>query len=550
MSNQVDSLRPTRRLLLDRLLLARISSGIGALALVMAVLLLVLQRDITAASLICTISALIGIGLWTVLAPNDFRTLISGRQALYGGNSIFTSVLVVGIVAIIYTLTANSGAAADLTTVGYYSLKPDVQKLVKDLDFSIQVTAFYNSARLNDQALDTPILRMFADAAPDKVRLVFVDPDEQPILAKNFGLVGSFGIYVSALDGKGQPDLNHTVQMRGDVAREAWIAEAILQLKARGRYKVLFTVGHNEIGTDLQKKEDAYAVRAGLENVGIMTGTVDLKNENIPADTTALVLLRPEHDLGQDEVAKLEQYTASGGKLLIMAKPAYRGQIQFMVTANSPMAKYLWATWGIRPQNDIVFDPKSYVEDPYRLLAAKVAQHPITNRDTTGSVPVRPLLTIAQSWELSSTLLQDVNLIPLILSSEQSIGKIDVRKVAANPANSANLQREAGDLAGPLVLAAAAENTRTNARLIVIGDSDWVYNDAITEFDGQYLWTNMMDWLTKYLTNITVSPTIKQLPLIVDTGSLNAVFIITLVVMPGLVLLAGGLVWWDRLRRT
>lgn len=537
------------RLLLDRLAVARLSSGIGGIGLVVAVLAYLLQHDITALVLLGAVIGIVGIGLWTVLAPNDFRTLISGRQALYGSNSLLTSVLVIGIVAIVYTLTANSGVAADLTSLHYYSLKSDVRSVVQNLQEPVQITAFYNSTRLGDQALDTPVLRMFADAAPDRIKLVFVDPDEQPGVATNFGLVGSFGIYLSALDAQGQPNLQRTVKMKGDYAREPWIAEAILQLEAQGKYRVLFTVGHNEIGTDITRQEDAYAIRAGMEKVGIITGTIDLKNEPIPPGTTALVMLRPERDLEQGEVNKVAEYLANGGKLLLLAKPAYRGQIQFMVSPDSPMAKYLWETWGIRPQNDIVYDPKSYVQDPYRLLAATVAHHPITNRDQAGSVPVRPLMTIAQSWEVDKTPRPDIDVFPLILSSDQSVGKMNVRKVAANPDDKANLTLEAGDLRGPLTMLVAAENKKNSARLIAMGESDWVYNDLITDFDGQYLWTNMIDWLTHYLTNITVNPVSKQLPLIVDSGSLNLVLIVTLIVLPGLVLVAGGFVWWDRLRR-
>jgi gliding motility-associatede transport system auxiliary component len=126
---------------------------------------------------------------------------------------------------------------------------------------------------------------------------------------------------------------------------------------------------------------------------------------------------------------------------------------------------------------------------------------------------------------------------------------VNIRTVATNLDNQNNPKPEAGDLKGPLVMMAAAENQATSARLIVIGDWQWTYNDAITLFDGQYLWTNMIDWLTQYLTNITVNPVIKQLPLTVDQQSLNIVTVITLVIMPGLVLVLGGFVWWSRLRR-
>jgi hypothetical protein len=549
MSNWPESPDQNRPVLLDRLALARIGSGVGGLALVVAVLALLVQHDITPLVLVSVVIGIIGIVVWTVLAPNDFRNLITRRQAFYGGGSIFTSILVIGIVAIVYALTVNSGVFADLTSVHYYSLTPDIRATVLSLTTPIQITAFYDRTRLTDQAADTPILRMFADVAPNRVKLVIADPDEQALLARNLGLVGSFGIYVSELNSQGQPDFQRTVQMQGSYAREAWIASAILQLQASGKYKVVFTTGHGEIGTDITLKEDAYGIRAGMEKVGILTGTVDLKSDPIPTGTTALVLLRPQSDLEQSEVNKIAEYMANGGRLLVMAKPAYIGAIQFMTSPNSPMAKYLWDTWGLRPQNDIVFDPKSYLENPYRLLAAYVLPHKITNRDETGTTQIRPLFTIAQSWEVAQTPPNNVRVTTLIASSDQSIGKVNLVKVASNPDNPDNLRVEAGDLKGPLPLMLTAENTATKAKLVVIGDSDWAYNDTVTTYDGQYLWTNTIDWLTQYLTNITVNPVVKQLPLIADQASLNLVAVITLALLPGLVLLTGGFVWWNRLRR-
>ncbi len=536
---------------INRLAAARLCSGIGGIALVTAIVGFLLQRDITLLVLISMVIGIVGIGLWITLVPGDLRALVSGRRALYGSNSIFSSILVIGIVAIVYTLTINSGVFADLTSVGYYSLKPQTRTVIQALPRPLQITAFYNNTRLSDQALDTPVLRMFADSAPDKIRLVFVDPDEQPLIAKQFGLVGSFGIYVSWLDANRQPDMKGTTQMRGTAAQEQWITEAILQLEAQGRYHVLFTVGHNEVGTDIEKKEDAYGIRNGLENVGINTGTIDLKSTEIPADTTALVIVGPERDFEQSEVDKIAKYMANGGKLLILANPAYRGAIQFMISPDSPMYKYLSAVWDIRPQNDIVFDPASYVDNPYSVMPASVAPHKLTNKDDTGATQVRPLLTITQSWDVPAAdkVPKGLSMMPLFLSSPSSVGKTNVRAVAANPDNPDNLKQSPGDLSGPLVLAVAAQNETTKARLLVMGNSDWVLNDMVTTFDGYVLWTNIMDWLTQYLSNIMVTPTVTQLPLITDSATLNVVLLITLIVLPGLVLLAGGLVWWNRAHR-
>jgi ABC-2 type transport system permease protein len=540
---------PTPRVAFDRLAVARISSGIGALAIVVAILAYLLQREITLMLLVSTLIGIGGLGLWLVLAPDDLRAVVTGRRAAHSSNSIFNSVLVIGSIAIVYTLSVNSGIAADMTTVGYYSLKTDAKSIVANVNRPLQITAFYNPSRLSDRTLDMPILQMFADAAPDKIKLVVVDPDEQTLLARKLGLIGSSGIFISYLDQAGQPDPAFTVQTKGAYAREPWIAEAILQLQARGKYRLLFTIGHDEIDTDVEKKAEAYGIRAGADNVGILTGTLDLKNEDIPRDTSAIVVLRPQRDFSENEVAKIAKYMADGGKLLIMAKPAYISSFEFMTSPDSPMSKYLWETWGIRPQQDIVFDPSAYIENPYRVLASSVSKHPILNRDAAGTTQVRPLLTIAQSWEIANDKPASVTTLPLIMSSAKSIGKTNLPKVATNPDDPSNLQLETGDIPGPLVMAAALENSQNNARLIVIGDADWVYNDLVIQFDGMYLWTNMVDWLTQYLSNITVTPKIRELPLIVDTGSLNIVLIISVVILPGLVLLTGGVVWWNRRRQ-
>jgi ABC-type uncharacterized transport system involved in gliding motility auxiliary subunit len=527
---------------LSRIRIARVSSGIGAVALTVAVVSLLFSGDVTGLTLVSAVIALIGIGLWMLLAPDDLRALITGRRAVYGTNSLLVSALFAGIVAIVYSLAANTGITVDLTSTGYYSLKGDVRPVVQNLERPIQITAFYNRLLLGAQSQDAPILQMFADANPSMVRLVYADPDEQPVLARSFGLDTSYGVFVSYLNEDGVPDLRSTgtVRVRGDAPNERLVAEAILQLQARGQFNVTFTTGSGELSLD----QDVTGVRDGLANVGIDVQTVDVGSDDIPAGTTALVVLGPRLDFTAEAVARIERYMAGGGKMLLMAEPAYEGAITFMTAEDSPFARYLEDNWGIRPERDILFDPVAYYVSQYYVRPAQYASgHAVVVKDETGTA-AQPLFMISQSWAVASV--PNVQASVLYATSPQAFGKLDLREVAANPDRAA---ADEGDLPGPLSLVVAAENTVNGARLLVVGDADWVRDDSIQSFDGQYLWTNMIDWLTQFIERVTIDPVALTLPLNASSADLNVAALITMLVLPAVVLLSGAIVWARRVRR-
>lgn len=528
---------------LNRISAARFASLIGALALLVALAGWLASTDITPLVAIAGVIGFSGLGLWMFLAPDDFRATLTGRRAVFGANSALIVIVFTAIVVLVYGLAARSNLATDLTSRGYYQLKANIRPVVEALSRPIQITAFYSRRLLQQQALESPVLRMFVDAAPEKIRLVYVDPDEQPLLARDFGLQSSFGIYVSYLTPTGGPDLRFTAQVSPSLQflNERYIAEAILQLEARGKFKVLFTVGSGEIDTTTI----ATGIRDGMAAVGITVGTVDLTREDIPSDTTAIVILAPFRDFAQPEVDKIKAFTDRGGKLFLMAEPAFRGDVQFMQADDSPMRKYLWEVWGIRNNRDIVFDPLSFYETQYYIRPAQFnEQHPIVQKDSSGT-PAQPLFNITQSWQIDSQPRPNITVLRIYTTSNDAFGKLNLREVAQNPDRAT---RTAIDVPGPLTLVAVAEDSETSARLIVVGDADWIVNDLIVAFDGQILWTNMMDWLTRFLQRISIEPAFRQLPLLVTTNELNIAAFITLGILPGAVLIAGAFVWWRRRR--
>jgi ABC-2 type transport system permease protein len=555
MRRQIEA-RPVQPIVLNRLSVARLASIIGGVAFLVVILGFMAQRDLTPLTIVGTLVGIIGITVWTLLAPDDLRNLISGRQARYGSNSVFAVILAIATVTLLYSFINSTNAVADMTSIGLYTIKANLQPVMNQIgDKKIVITAFYSTSRLNDQSQDAAVLQMFADAKPN-IKVKIVDPNEDPATAQAFGMTNNFSIYVSLQNADGTPDVKNSVHMSCPdndynsatcYANERWIGEAIAQLLARNKFKVLFSTGHGELSTDEASKGDSYLIRTELTDVGIVTGELDLRSQPIPADTSVLVLLSPQADFSQDEVNKIGAYLTGGGKLILMTKPPYVSAYHFMMTNDSPMRNYIGTYWGLQPQPALVYDPASYIGDWYAVQPA----HTATNSKITVNPPssyVKPVFKLANPWAIARNVPANVVITPLFTTSDKSYAKTDLAKVAANP-NPAQLPPEPGDVNGSMVLAASAENTQTGAKIIVLGDSFWTINEVVSSFDGNELWRNLIDYTTSYLTQVTVDPKVASTPLITTSDTLNRILWGTLVFLPGAVLASGAVVMWNRMRR-
>jgi ABC-type uncharacterized transport system involved in gliding motility auxiliary subunit len=107
------------------------------------------------------------------------------------------------------------------------------------------------------------------------------------------------------------------------------------------------------------------------------------------------------------------------------------------------------------------------------------------------------------------------------------------------------------DLAGPVPLAVAAENTNNSSRIVVFGDKDFASDANFTEYGNGDLIINAIDWAAKQdkLINLTVKNTTQRVLVPPQTYTLGLIFLGSIVVLPGLVIFTGFLVWIQRKRR-
>jgi ABC-type uncharacterized transport system involved in gliding motility auxiliary subunit len=109
---------------------------------------------------------------------------------------------------------------------------------------------------------------------------------------------------------------------------------------------------------------------------------------------------------------------------------------------------------------------------------------------------------------------------------------------------------DANDVQPPLQVAVTAQNSTTKARLVVFGDSDFASNQFYAQGANANLLVNAIDWATADETLINVTPrTPTTLTLqLTNALTINAIFVVVVIVMPLLVLIMGGVVWFQRRR--
>jgi gliding motility-associatede transport system auxiliary component len=105
------------------------------------------------------------------------------------------------------------------------------------------------------------------------------------------------------------------------------------------------------------------------------------------------------------------------------------------------------------------------------------------------------------------------------------------------------------DTLGPLSLGVAANRNATEkgARFVVIGDSDFAANQAISQARNGDLFYNTIDWLAQDENLISIRPKSPANRRVNMTESQAATLKwIDLVFLPGIVILSGVYIWWKR----
>jgi ABC-type uncharacterized transport system involved in gliding motility auxiliary subunit len=453
----------------------------------------------------------------------NYRAILaffSKRSSKLGTNTAAMALAVVAILGLANFLGYKHHKRFDWTTEKLFTLSDQTRRIVAGVTKDVKIIRFAKTpdAELADRIAEYTNLN-------HRVSYQAIDPQERPELAKQYGVARMGQVIVTSGD--------HTERL--EETGEQDITSAILKVTRETVKTICFVEGHGEKSIDANAGNGYSAVAGELKKENYQVKSVNLVSENeVPADCTVLVDAGPTKGLFAQEAAAVGKYLDAGGKVLLLLDPDTNANLDDVLRA-----------WNIAVGNNVVIDASGvgrlFGTGPAVPLVVDYGTHAIT-RNFERSMSFFPL---ARTVSLADRTKPEPSAVELLKTSPRSFAVTDLAEL-----KSGKIQLDPKkDQAGPLSLGVAAERKvgDKDARLVVIGDSDFASNQwAGLQRNGD-IFVNAINWLAQDENLISIrpkSPTNRRVTL--SEGQQKGLFWFSLALLPGLVIAAGVYIWWRR----
>ena len=311
---------------------------------------------------------------------------------------------------------------------------------------------------------------------------------------------------------------------------EQFFTSAILGVTDPKPFKAYCLQGHGEHDPASDDEMNGYFKFARvLEDKDVVVGPLSLLTNDVPADCQLLIIAGPRHTLSPEELERIDNYLNHGGRaFILLLNPGIDG------VKKSGLEKTL-ANWGVAVGDGLVTDDAQAKAGQNNVLyVANFGQHDIV-RPLAGSRLGLAFPHAVRPQPGASRAADTAKVVELAFTTER--GKEAGRAGGAVPLMVAV---EKGTIPG-----VAADTGST--RLVVVGDSLFLVN-AIIEFDANRDFEILaVNWLLDRVQLLAIGPRpIHEYKISLTQSQMSGARWILMGAMPGVVLLAGLLVWAGR----
>ncbi len=472
------------------------------------------------------------LGIYVALDPEDVWAKLTGRGALYSGNTLVLAVAALVILGFLNVLGSRFQNKVDLTANQQFTLSDQSKRVAENLPQPVKVTAFLTTSDSRKSDFQT-LLNDYSARSGGKLTYELVDPEQKPSDAIAAGITET-GTVVYQMGDKKQNSTGTT---------ERDISTALVKL-IRPEKKVYFTQGHGERSLDGFDQGDFSQLKQALQRDNFTTDQLNLvSTRDVPDDAAAVIIGGPTSRFVPEELDALKAYLDGGGKLLLMVGPG--SQADF----NDLLGKY-----GVSiDTNSVVIDPaQPYLNDVRVPVVVNDGNHDIT-KELRNVGTIYPLASVIKAPSPASG---DTTVVSLAQSSDQSWGN----------SNQTQVVKQDGDPAGPLPLAVAIQTNPTasatptststdsstpgGARIVVVGTPNFVANRFIppnVPSGNTELFLDATNWLAQEDNLISIrAPDNTSRTMLLTGPQINLLKFSSWLFLPLAVLAAGAAVWWTR----
>ena len=498
------------------------------------------QQGLALAGLACTL-------LYILSQWREIARSFSGRQARFGTLAAASIAVVLAILVAINYLAERRNKRWDLTAEKQFSLSDQTKKILQGLQKPVQLKVFARSEGFEAfrDRLDQYVY------VTNQLKVEYIDVEKKPSVANQYK-VQSVGTVVVEHDGRVE---------RATSDSEQDITNAIVKAISGKQHKVYFVEGHGERTPDATDNTGYSTITGSLTSDNFGHDKIVLAQQKaIPADASVLIVAGPKTDFFPAELDMVKAYLAKGGKVLFMLDPPERAEAPPLTNLIA-----LLKEWAIEVDNNVVVDVSGMgqllgtgAEVP---VAARYEQHAITDR-----FKLITAYRLARSVNVVSGGVNGRSAQTLVQTGPNSWAETDIKRLMTSGEVARDTDK--GDKAGPVSLAAAVsapatdvppaapdgsktENTdappKPETRIVVFGDSDFAANAWLGIPGNRDLFMNSVNWLAQQENMISIRPRDpKDSRISLTADQQRRIFWITVVIIPGLILLAGVQTWWRR----
>ncbi len=539
----------------------RMGLGVGALLLFVCAVNVMVWTQAFFSLWVCglLLGAVICGGSWLALLflSGLDRSSLEGRT-LGGVNAVLSSGVFLAICVVLYAFTCVWGVSLDLTREGRRDLAPQTIQVLQALTKEVQVTCFFLDIDDELILIAREKAMRFLDQCSEYTDLLKVEVLD-PQVAMN--RLESMDVAMASAQGTvviQQGTRKQVIRLSGGSPRleEREFTNSLVNVLRDSEPKIYFLTGHGERrleDADSQKGLGKLAEALTREGYQVESLGIKISEPQIPADCDILLIGNLGGDLHPQEITALKAYVRRGGRFFIALDPWVRANA---ASSREHFRPWLEEAFGVHAGSDIILTqpnqpsyavelrpdnaPFTHIDEDFMMFRGCFnAEHPIM-QGFNEVMLLQAVRTISPVEELPAGVV--VN--KLLRTTPDFWAETAVAKYA----QTGDAKPDLGEPQGVLTVAVAAvrrcedamEGAPKDARLVVVGDSDFMSNTQVTYPGHMNFVLNTMAWLTESEELIAIRPTGKEdPPLVLTTRQERSVVWVSTLLTVQLVMLAG-----------